>query len=136
MNILIYIAIFIIVLRLLQQRLLRWEYENYVQIPPFDFTIPYTGGEGGELSKIFKSIVSQLEFSPEIGPPPRVTIKLYGFEIYSFKITGKPSKERLSRIAKAIKLVITSGLYKTRIERVKGGIRIYNEQGIKVPLPS
>ncbi len=136
MNILIYIAIFIIILRLLQQRLLRWEYENYVQIPPFDFTIPYTGGEGGELSKIFKAIVSQLEFSPEIGPPPRVAIKLYGIEVYSFKITGKPSKERLSRIAKAIKLVITSGLYKTRIERVKGGIRIYNEQGIKVPLPS
>jgi len=135
MNILIYIAIFIIVLRLLQQRLLRWEYENYVQIPPFDFTIPYTGGEG-EISRIFKAIVSQLEFSPEIGPPPRVVIKLYGIEVYSFKITGKPSKERLSRIAKAIKLVITSGLYKTRIERTERGIRIYNEQGIKVPLPS
>ncbi|RKY62970.1 MAG: hypothetical protein DRP95_00075 [Candidatus Latescibacterota bacterium] len=135
MSILIYIAIFIIIFRLLQQRLLRWEYENYVQIPPFDFTIPYTGGEG-EISKVFKSIVSQLEFSPEIGPPPKVAIKLYGFEIYSFKITGKPSKERLSRIAKAIKLAITSGLYKTRIERVKGGIRIYNKEGIKLPLPS
>ena len=91
---------------------------EYIYVGPFDFFIP-VAETNGRIQKLLK----ELDISPVIAPPG-LKISAYGVSV-TMPLKKEHTSKAVKTIASGVKTAITTGLYKTKVEKVPGGVLVH-----------
>ena len=94
------------------------EQGKYIYIGPFDFFIPASGTNG----KV-QEVLRQMKVSPVLSPPG-VKVSSYGFSV-TLPLKREYTGKTIKAVANGIKIALTTGLYKTKVRRVPGGVMVH-----------